>query len=318
MSAVIVEPRDWDGFQLWLERLAEQTVASTLELVVVTPRARELDLDGVLLECLWGWQIVEWRDSRHHGAGKAAGAWAARAPLVAFAEDHAFPQREWAESLIRTHKTQGCAAAGPMMCNANPATATSWAAFLVFYSFALGGGAVREVDSVPGNQSCYRRDVLLASEPGLAEKLDSETTLQAELRARGYRLLQQPEARVNHMNPSRLWPSALEYFHSSRIFAHQRSQGWSTFRRMCYAAGCPLIPAIRLPRIIRAARLAGVDQRILLRALPAMTAILASGALGEMAGFATGPGRAADALASFEEQRAAWFQKSDLVEAARR
>jgi hypothetical protein len=316
ISVVVLTHCNWDGFRLLLRRLRAQTMAARLELIVVAPSRKDVNLESADTNGLWGYQILE-LGAFEEGPAKAAGARAARAPLVAFTENHSFPDPAWAETLINAHEAGEYAAIGPVMRNANPGTAASWGAFLVFYGFALGDSRACEVESVPGNQSCYRRAFLVEGGAGLDEAFQSETTLQWELRSKGHRLLQHPGARVYHMNFSRFGPSAREFFHSSRLFAYRRAQGWGTFKRMCYGAGSPLLPAIRAPRLVRQARAARVPARTMLRAVPAALLILTAGALGEMLGYATGPGRASEHIRDFDQHRHLWYVPSDVAAASR-
>jgi len=116
-----------------LDRLARQTAAQRMELVLVVPSR---DVAAVAREYLpqFRWhQVVEAGPFRSDARAKAYGVRAAAAPLVAFCEDHSYPSRDWAETLIRRHGEQAWAVVGPVMHNANPASAASRGCFLVFY-----------------------------------------------------------------------------------------------------------------------------------------------------------------------------------------
>lgn len=75
---------------------------------------------------------------RSTARARAAGVRAATAPVVALAEDHAFPAPGWAEAFIERHG-EGWAAVGPVISNANPRSATSWANLLIEYAPWLEG-----------------------------------------------------------------------------------------------------------------------------------------------------------------------------------
>lgn len=61
---------------------------------------------------------------------RAAGIRQANAPVVAFVEDHSYPDPDWAERLIEAHRKLWAAVGPVMMVNANPATMISWPIFL--------------------------------------------------------------------------------------------------------------------------------------------------------------------------------------------
>ena len=79
---------------------------------------------------------------------RAAGIRHASAELVGFAETHCYPGREWAESLVRTHRADW-AVVGPEFQNENPQTAISRACMLVDYGLWTAPAEPGEVDHVP-------------------------------------------------------------------------------------------------------------------------------------------------------------------------
>src|SRR5688500_5467858 len=89
----------------------------------------------------------------------------------------------------------------------------------------------REVDFLPGHNSCYKRDVLLGYGDRLESMMESETVLHWDLRANGHRLYLEPAARVAHMNFS-LWLSWIPaQFLNGRLFAGARAREMSHPRR---------------------------------------------------------------------------------------
>ena len=91
---------------------------------------------------------------------RARGVRAARAPIVAFTEDHSFPQPGWAAALVAAF-TGGVSVVGPMVENANPGSAVSWANFLLEYGEWMPPGRPHGHAHLPGHNSAYRRAVLL-------------------------------------------------------------------------------------------------------------------------------------------------------------
>ena len=236
---------------------------------------------------------------------------AARAPLVAFIEDHSYPEKSWAEKLMAAHHREEYAVVGPVVLNANPNN-NSWGCFLVFYSHWMWARPGEKVRHLPANQSCYRKDLLLAYGNRLPHMLDAESILHQDFLFNGYTIGQEGEAKIYHLNFSNLNSSMTEYFLSSRIFASERASKWRFFRRLVYTLGSPLLPLIRLPRILADVRQARLELRIFLNAMIPIVAILSAGAAGEMLGYAFGRGRAKELLFHFQEERDEAFSQADL------
>lgn len=316
LSVVVVVRHDSAAFRLMVERLRRQTVAPLLELVVVAPSAGG-PWTGILPPAgLHDIRLVAAGSSMNEADGKTTGVHAASAPLVAFVEDHSFPDPRWAQAMLDAHEDAGAAVVGPVMTNANPVNGVSWGCFLAFYSQWLSPSASGQAHHLPANQSCYRRSVLLEYGDRLAEMLGAESVLHWDLGRNGHRLLLDPRAVTAHLNFSRLAPCLREYFLASRVFAARRAAAWNAARRWCYAVGSPLLPLLRTVRIVGHVRGARLALPVLVRALPSLLAILAAGALGELAGYARGEGTAGDRLARFHDGRHGMFLRRDLDAAA--
>jgi hypothetical protein len=231
---------------------------------------------------------------------------------VAFLEDHSFPEKTCAENLIEAHRRDDFAVVGPVMGNANPISGVSWGCFLVYYGAYMWARPANEVRHLPGNQSCYRRDLLLEYGSRLADVLEAEAVLHEDLLAKGHRLGQEPSAKVYHLNYSRMGPVLWEYFLASRVFAAERVSRWGFIRRAVYTVGSPLLPLIRLPRILRDARRAELGRSVLRRALATVLLTLCAGAAGELLGYALGAGRTKEELVQYERERTSAFPTRDL------
>jgi hypothetical protein len=156
---------------------------------------------------------------------KAEGACAAKAPIVAFIEDHTRFSKGWATALLKAHKEDNVAVVGPAFVNANPATSVSWANMLVEYSPWLSPVERRPFAFLPGNNSSYKRDVLLKNYgERLGEMLDTECVLHWDLHANGHKLMMEPEAMTSHINPSLLKPSLSLRLLEGRHFASDRAR----------------------------------------------------------------------------------------------
>lgn len=300
LSVVMLTPDSGGSLRRTLAALAAQTVSRTMEIVLVAPDAATLRMDAADLAAFGATQVVEIGPMTSTAAARAAGVRAARAPLVAFAEDHCFPMAGWAEALIDAHRAPW-AGVGPVMRNANPETATSWANLLVEYAPWLDPIPAGEYEHIPGHNSSYKRDVLLTCGDALPGILEAESILQWHLRGHGHRFAIEPAARTCHENFSKLGASFPLRFHSGRLFAASRARDWSAARRAFYTCASPLIPAVRLARTLGAARRVRVP--LTLRLVCLLALLLALDGLGEAAGYATGSGGAMRRLTDLEFHR---------------
>jgi hypothetical protein len=283
-----------------LGHLRAQTAADRIELVVVAVPGT-VPADSPALEG-FGWvQLVESDTRASPPVARGAGVRVARAPVVVFGETHCFPRPEWAESLIEAHRGPWTAV-GPEIGNANPETVTSWSLLCVDYSPWLAPRTSGPVDDLPGHNSSYKRAALLELGADLDRMFESESILHAALKDRGHRLYLEARASVRHRNITQIRHGLVEHFHNGRCFGALRSRSWSPRLRALYAAGSPLIPLIRLRRLLADVR-GRTPDGVLPRALPIIVLMLVVHALGEMWGYVTGSGEAVAGMAGYELDR---------------
>ncbi len=316
LSVIMVTPRSIETCRTTIGYLREQTARDEIELIIVAPSRAGLDMEPNELSAFHSWQVVELGEVRSTGSATAAGVRAARAPAVVYGEEHSYPQPDWARVLIERHR-ESYAAVGSAMGNANPQTLTSWS-----HLFGQFGPVVAPVTSggtnwLAGHHTSYKRDVLLTYAERLGEMLDNECALHIDLRARGHRLFLAGEAMSNHVNISR----ATAYFKldylGQRGFAatRYRAGNWSMLRRLVYFGASPLIPFVRLTRILKDIRRAGRASQLLPRALVIIVPALLCGAVGEAIGYLLGAGKELSAeKLPMELDRHAYLQEGDRVQ----
>jgi hypothetical protein len=281
-----------------LAHLRAQELHDRIELVLVTDR--ESDLDPGAVDGFWDTQVLHVDGAAVRlSRGRAEGTRAARAPVVAFGESHAIPQPGWAEALLRAHE-EPWAAVAPRIENANPGSMMSWTNLYLDYGPWTGWSEAVELRDLPGHNSSYKRDVLLELDDRLEELLEAETMLHEELRARGHRLRLEPAARLRHVNILRWRELAHERFNNGRRFGAARARRFSWPRRVVYAVGSPLIPAIRIPRIVRDLERAGQRKELLRGMAPSLLLAVSVSAAGELVGYLAGAGRSAENLSRIE------------------
>jgi hypothetical protein len=314
ISAILVTPDTLSTLARTLDCLRAQTVSHEIEIVLVGSEAavREAEANG-LARAFGGFRSVTLSQAGLTSEARAQGIRAATAPLVVLTEDHSWPQPVWAEALIRAHHSD-CAVAGPAVRNANPRSALSWANFLIEYSEWMAPAAGRDCDHLPGHNSAYKRDVLLAFGPDLGTRLEAESQLHWHLRANGSRLRLAADAITEHLNFSRLLPSCRLRFAGGRLFAGMRRLPWPMWRRLAYGGGSVLLPCLRFARILHRLREPGRLAIVPWPSLPLAFGLLVIDAAGECAGYLAGAGRAAASISSIDFHREAVVNRRDRRE----
>jgi hypothetical protein len=302
LSIILITPDSFGTIRQTVGTLARQTIRDRIELVIPAPSDAHIEVDPELAAVFGGVRVIALPSVSPAGPARAAGVRASRAPVVAFAEDHCFPEPGWAEALVRAHR-QTYAGVGPAIRNANPGTLVSWADLLIGYGPWLAPAVAREMDFLPGHNSSYKRDVLLEYGDALADLMEAETVLQWDLRRKGHRLFLEPAAEAAHTNFG-LWSSWIPAsFLGGRAFAATRASEWSPARRLAFTAASPLIPFVRLARVVRNARRAKQRWPFLLRVLPTVAVGLVLDASGQTLGYAFGAGTAHERMARYEWHR---------------
>jgi hypothetical protein len=302
MSVIVITPDRYETVRKTMRHLRAQTVKDRLEIVLVVPTREEAEIDESELKEFCQYRILEVGGVTSIAGANAVGVRHAAAPIIALTEDHSFPAPDWAEALIKAHR-QPYAAVGPVVRNANPNSIVSWADLLIGYGPWLDPAPAGTVDHLPGHNSSYKRAVLLEYGDELEAMLEAETVLHWDLRAKGYDLYLEPAAKTAHTNFGRLSSWMPVQFHCGRLFAADRARQWSRWRRLFFVGGSPLIPLVRLYRIVKELLRPGRRRGLLPRALPALMVGLSLDAVGQMMGCACGAGDSKQRLSEFEFHR---------------
>jgi hypothetical protein len=245
LAVILSAEGDGSNLRPVLSRLRHQTIASRIEVLIGAPDPELVQITSADRAAFADVRIVSLDGRRSFPLARAKCIHAARADFVALGEDHCLPNPEWAEVLV-TRLREGYAAVGPQMVNANPGSAISWASFLVAYggwSAPIEPGAV---DTVPGHNSAYSREVLLGLGDELPQLLHAETVMHWELAKQGARFFVDPAAQGAHFNISRAGAFVWGRLHSPRAFSSVWSRHWPWRRRLYFAALGPLIALRRL------------------------------------------------------------------------
>lgn len=312
MSVIIATPDRYATIRKTIQHLLSQTIHHQLEIVIVASSRENLQLDNGELAPFLSHQVVELGSISSIGSANAEGIRRAKSPIVALAEDHCFPDPQWAERLVAAHQGPWIAV-GPGVRNANPNTAVSWADLLIGYGPWLTPSPSREAEFLPGHNTSYKREVLLGYRDQLDPMMEAETVLHWDLRGKGHRLYMESTASVAHTNFS-LWSSWLPaQYYNGRLFAGTRARQKPLTWRFVFTMGSPLIPAVRLWRIW-----AGLPSKELkvrfLCCIHSLVIGLAVDGVGQMIGYAFGAGNALERVGRYEMDRFRHVREQDRID----
>jgi hypothetical protein len=305
LSSVLITPDDYAAIAKTMQHLRVQTIAEQIELVLVVPRTDRIHVPPDVEASFHSVRFVEITALGSLAVARAAGVAAASAPVVAFNEDHSFPEPGWAAALLDAHR-RGYTGVAPEMKNGNPASALSWAAMFLHFGGAVEpGNGFETTHPAASHNMSYTRAALLEMGDRLSELMLAELFLHEALRARGHRFWVEPAAVTRHINLSRLRPALIHAWTGGRMYGGLRREfgAWPLVRRIVYAGGSPLIPPLRLSRVVRLLRRTRAGRSVMPRVLPAMTLILTIHAIGEAVGYLFGMGRTRISYSEFETRR---------------
>ena len=266
-----------------IDGLRAQNIRDRLEIIIVVSTVESGALNGIDMGCFCRVKVIEVKPMTPRSEARACGLMNASALVVAFIEDHAYPDVGWAEAVLHAH-TACRAAVGYQILNANPESSISWANLFLLYGPWVERVTPIGHEMLPSENISYKREVLMQYGEGLCTFFENDYTLHHDLLKKGFLLHFEPTARLYHRNVDSLPASASYNLLNGRIFATARSCGWSIYRRLAYAGGFFLIPFVRAPRIFSDVSRTGRNE-LIPRIIPALMIGLVMGALGEMAGY---------------------------------
>lgn len=304
LSVILITPDSYETIRRAVHCIRTQSIKDRIELVIVAPSAQDLQADPTDLRDFLQYRIVEIGKIRSIGSAYAAGIRAANAPVVALGEDHSYPQSGWAEALLSAHR-QPWAGVGPVVDNANPKSAISWADFLMGYSPWMRITSRNPIGFLPGHNSSYKRSILLGYGERLENMMEAECLMHWDLSAKGYQFYLEPSAVTFHTNFALASSFTSASYYSGRQFGASRAetQSWPLRRKLFYSAASPLIPPIRFWRILKdMKRLKDTPIPYITTFAALILGLLADG-VGQFIGYTFGAGNATTKLIDLEFHR---------------
>lgn len=185
------------------------------------------------------------------GEIRAKGIRVARAPVICFMEEHCEMLPGSADAFIRAHEGPWVAVGGSFT-NANPDSGRSNQAFRMNYGIYLRPQRDRgRTNLVAGQNSTFKRDVLLRYNEQLEALLNADLVLQWQMLRDGYEFFHEPAAKIAHRNENTFRSLVTGVFYWNWCFSHMRARffAWSLPRRTAWILLTPLIPWVRLARL---------------------------------------------------------------------
>ena len=304
LSVVLPTIDNYQRIEKTLEHYRAQTTRAEIEVLIAASSTEALQLDPGATEGFFDLRVIEVGEIHSLSAAKARAVAEAKADWVVFGEDHSWPEPTWAEALIAAHR-EGYTLVGPIIRNANPGSTLSWTNYLACFSRWSHSGLAGQVPQTPWHNTSYRREDLMKRQDNLRRLLAVEGILQDELREEGHRAYLLPEVSTNHINISRFSSWVLQAFWGGKLYGGSRVEGeeWGILRRLAYICGAPLIPIVRLKRLLPEIRPLTRQHSLMPKILPALVLNLLFHALGEVTGYVLGKGDAEDQYLEFEARR---------------
>ncbi len=289
LSVIAITGSDRGRADRLLAALAGQTASSDIEAIIIdlaSGGSTEITPpDGIHTLILRRPGSGDW------GGARADGVRQARAPLVAFLEDHTVPSPGWAGEVVRAFAGCGkdCTAICYAFTNGSPDTYFYRSVFMTEYGALAHPLSEGPAPTSTANNIAYRRDALLALGTRMDSLLEMDFFLQRVL-GRDFRVLSAPAALLAHETNTGLRDLMLGHFEYARLFANRRlsHEQWGLAKRIAGTIAAPLlVPPLRLKRLLFALR-GRPSMRDALAGLPVILLLYMCGALGEAWGLLRG------------------------------
>lgn len=236
-----------------LKAFQAQTARDKMEVIVLSPHERPWpEADRV---------VVVGKALLHEA--RALGVQCATAAYVVLAEDHCFPEPDWAEALLERIR-EGWDGVGPALRSGNPSHGWALAAFMLGYGqwVAPLSGSI-----LPGHNAALRRQLLIDLGESLTEKLLVGSFLMRDLQRRGARFFLEERARMRHWDCTRIPSALLTFVAVGSGFGAQRCRNWHPLKRLAFALAAPAVAGLHWRRAFRHVRRVSQPRSCLIPAL---------------------------------------------------
>jgi len=304
LSVVLITPNNYKTIEKTIEYLYNQNVRNTIEIVIVVPKLDVLNPDIATLSTFHSYKYLELGEFYDTGHALAEGYLNCSAEIVAYCEEHSFPEPLWAETIIKRHE-EPWAAVGWSVANYNPDNMVSWASFYMDFGRCVQPVNSEEKYSLASHHISYKKESLLKFKENLDELLENEAVIINEFKKHGYRAYLESRIHSNHICIAKFSSFLISEYHSGRLFAVNKSKhdNWSLIRKLVYIAGSPLRPVVKLYRISKDLYRTEKINLLVPGILPVLTSALIFYSAGEVIGYMFGVGQSAASRMGIELSR---------------
>lgn len=214
------------------------------------------------------------------GAMRAAAIRDARAPVVAFLEEHARASPGYVVGIEEVFADGSVAAASGEIGNLNPGLGFTDAAHVMsFWRWSPPLERSWDADMINSHNAVYRRADILGFD-GLEALLESEIVIHWALKRQGRQLRIDPRLRITHLSEGTARAITKGYYlwHVSFGRTWAGIESWSAGRRAMQVAGVPWWVFLRVRRML--AEVPPASRRVLIRHLPGVIAAQTAAAVG--------------------------------------
>jgi glycosyltransferase involved in cell wall biosynthesis len=207
------------------------------------------------------------------------------AQFVLIAEDHCIFPLDWIRSLVGAIERTGAAASGGPVTNGRRSW-VGWAQYFTRYSSFMPPIENGPTASLPGNNACYRREVIESLQRHLEDGF-WEAEFNAEVKRSGRILWSCPEVAVIQRQQRGMIAYLPLRFRHGRCYGARRVVG-SPHQHNKFLAMSGLVPFLLLFRIVRNVFAKKNNRLRLITTLPLVVPYIFAWSLGELSGYLAG------------------------------
>ena len=185
-------------------------------------------------------RVVDFRQRPAGSTMRADAVRMARAPIVAFLEEHARALPGWLLGVEDVFEDATIAGASGEVHAANPGGFPDVVHAMSFSRWLPPLEHGWDADVIVAQDAAYRRSDLLALDD-LETLFENEVVLQRALLARGRRLMIDPRVRISHLNEGSVWAISRGYYLWNVSFGRTwaTEEHWSPLRKAAQVLGVP-------------------------------------------------------------------------------